>query len=355
MFFAARDKWISGVFPKFSSRPRGGKTPDIIPPPHTHQIRGRCDFEIGPHTFRDTAIFEVHYLPLQAALSAQPVYVQQPIHSSSPNWSAYGGISYSPNEQHSSAGASSTSDPVTQNASTPLLSSLASSVSITTGLISEVNAAAASNPTLANLLQLAATGKANQEQLKSLGLLIQSLAANQNPSAENSGRGSTSAFSGSLPQQKSENLKSQGTYAHSISTSFRPDSQNIPQPYLFSKEFDLVLEFHGASSDRWILPRGSVVCERIPGAICSDILISTTVPSSQRLIIDKVLEEGLESVSEEIPPNVVTFRIRRASPVVWDTVYRWAGGEEKMAKSRRILEELVRTMAPFSLLRRSLV
>ena len=332
----ARDKWLSSTFPKFSSKARGGKPAEIVPLPHTIQTRGRCDIEIGPHIFPDTIIFEVHYLPPQpTASAAKPTYLYQPPTMSSSSWQTttpYGAYTYG---QQMPLPKVPASESTPQPSSKPLLSSLTSSVSITPTLISQVNSAASSNPTLANLLQLAAAGKANPEQLKTLGLLIQSLA---NPSPDVS-VASTSAFS------------SQST-AHGTPV-FHKDAQTAPSalqrnpvyPYLPPvREFDIVLEFQESMSERRIFPRGPVVCERISSTWAADascdILISTRVPFPKVSfgIGDLGKEEG---PTEEIPPRLVTFRLKKAPIAIWDTIYRWVGSDENIKQNRQSLEELV--------------
>ena len=59
----ARNKWIASAFPKFSSKARGGKAVENMPPPHTIKAHGKYDLHIGPHVFSNTALFEAHYLP----------------------------------------------------------------------------------------------------------------------------------------------------------------------------------------------------------------------------------------------------------------------------------------------------
>ena len=51
------------MFPKFSTRARGTKVAEVVPPPHTIKAHGKYDLTIGPHVFSNTAIYEVHYLP----------------------------------------------------------------------------------------------------------------------------------------------------------------------------------------------------------------------------------------------------------------------------------------------------
>ena len=111
--------------------------------------------EIGPHVFHDTAFFEVLY------------------HSASTEYSSSQDKS-SMCFEHSFSEASSTSSLSCQ----PLFSagSPEASVEVTPALISQVNQAAAANPAIQNLLQLAAFGRASHDQLKTLGIFVQSLA-----------------------------------------------------------------------------------------------------------------------------------------------------------------------------------
>ncbi|KAK0500563.1 hypothetical protein EDD18DRAFT_1434106 [Armillaria luteobubalina] len=299
----SRDRWLS-FFPKFSSRSRGGKTSDISPPAHTIQSRGRCDLEVGPHIFPGTTFSEVHYLSSQPTSQVPQSY--QPYQSTSSgnnsSWTSYGN-SYSTNAPQASP------QPNESQSSAPLLSSLSSVTIITPALIHQVNSAASSNPTLANLLQLAAAGKASPDQLQTLGLLIQSLAHS--------------------PAVMSQNAISSPSYP--------------PAP---TKEFDLVFEFQETSSERWILPRGPALCERkIDSSVTDaayDIIITTCLaPTSDSTVAATPVEEKAE---------VVTFRLIKAPLPVWDVVSRWVGGEEKMKESRVILDQLMKNRPPRSYL-----
>ncbi|KAK0505617.1 hypothetical protein EDD18DRAFT_1097142, partial [Armillaria luteobubalina] len=299
----SRDRWLS-FFPKFSSRSRGGKTSDISPPAHTIQSRGRCDLEVGPHIFPGTTFSEVHYLSSQPTSQVPQSY--QPYQSTSSgnnsSWTSYGN-SYSTNAPQASP------QPNESQSSAPLLSSLSSVTIITPALIHQVNSAASSNPTLANLLQLAAAGKASPDQLQTLGLLIQSLAHS--------------------PAVMSQNAISSPSYP--------------PAP---TKEFDLVFEFQETSSERWILPRGPALCERkIDSSVTDaayDITITTCLaPTSDSTVAATPVEEKAE---------VVTFRLIKAPLPVWDVVSRWVGGEEKMKESRVILDQLMKNRPPRSYL-----
>jgi hypothetical protein len=347
VLYPARDKWLSSTFPKFSSKARGGKPPEIVPLPHTIQTRGRCDIEIGPHIFPDTTIFEVHYLsPQQPVPPPKPGYLYlTPPSMGSSSWQAttpYGGSQYNTYGQQNTA-QKGTSDSISQQSSKPLLSSLTSSVSITPSLINQVNSAASSNPTLANLLQLAAAGKANSDQLKTLGLLIQSLAA---PSSEVSGTSSSSHTSHPMLSETVILPKDSQTGTPSTSSTML----NSPNTFLSPvREFDIVIEFQESTSERWIFPRGPVVCERVPDKLAPnstyDILISTYVPFTKDAPPTAMASEKGDTSAESPPPQPVTFRLKKAPMAVWETVSRWAGNEDSMTKNRKILEELVRVLS----------
>ncbi|KAK0462170.1 hypothetical protein IW261DRAFT_1348439, partial [Armillaria novae-zelandiae] len=270
-------------FSKFSSRSRGGKSSDISPPAHTIQSRGRCDLEVGPHIFPGTTFSEVLYLS------------SQPISGNTSSWTSYGNT-YSTNAPQASPQVNES------QSSAPLLSSLSSVTLITPALIHQVNSAASSNPTLANLLQLAAAGKASPDQLQTLGLLIQSLARS--------------------PAVMSQNAM--------------PLPPSPPAP---TKEFDLVFEFQETSSEQWILPRGPALCKRkIDSSVTDaayDIIITTCLaPTSDSTVAATPIEDKAE---------VVTFRLIKAPLPVWDMVSCWVGGEEKMKESRVILDQLNRS------------
>ncbi|KAF9566085.1 hypothetical protein CPC08DRAFT_704168 [Agrocybe pediades] len=60
-----RERLLLHTFPKFSSgKGRGTKLTDSAAQhkPQSVQSRGKCDITIGPHTFPETNICEVHYL-----------------------------------------------------------------------------------------------------------------------------------------------------------------------------------------------------------------------------------------------------------------------------------------------------
>ncbi|TFK56692.1 hypothetical protein OE88DRAFT_1721836 [Heliocybe sulcata] len=279
----SRDQWLSSTFPKFSTRSRSSKLPEVVPPPHSITFHGRCDLEIGPHIFRDTAFFEVRYLS----------QAQLPQHGTA-----------------SAAGGSSSS----QRASTPLISALASNVSVTPALVAQVNKAAQTNPALAHLVYLAASNRATPEQLKTLGLLIQSMATG--PNAVDA---MTSAASQHSPAASSYDAT--------------PPIQNQQESHpMFSQEFELVFEFKETHLEKLIFPRVPVVCKRLPGQIRAlpelcDVSITTSVP--------------FPNSGTKGRPQLVNMYLRMATVNIWELLCRWVGDEEKMRNNQRILDQTV--------------
>ncbi|KAJ6520031.1 hypothetical protein C8R45DRAFT_953641 [Mycena sanguinolenta] len=293
----SRDQWMYFAFPRFSGRVRG--KPDIVPPPHTIQFRGRCQIEIGPHIFSETSFYEVQYLP--------------PVPPPTPAWqpSQY---SYAPHGQQNAHAASQT--PATQHTTSPLLSSLSSMSSISPALINRVNGAAANNPTLANLLQLAAAGKGSPEQLQTLGLLIQSLATGESPEA----------------------LSSAANLAQSSVQPYPPPAPVPPAPAPTPpKEFDLVFQYYDTSHERWILPRGPVICEKVADtrtpSLTYDIVLTIALQPSN------VAQPSVGN-AENPSSQVVVIRLKRPPPAIWETIWGWVGGEEKLNANRKILDDL---------------
>ncbi|KAJ7170086.1 hypothetical protein C8R46DRAFT_1091085 [Mycena filopes] len=286
----SREQWMYFVFPRFSGRVRG--KPEAVPPPHTLHFRGRCQIEIGPHVFSETSFYEAQYLPTPTAPpSTQSSWQSSPYNSSYVPYGLGGQV------------------PVPQNTS-PLLSSLSSVTAITPNLINQVNAAAASNPTLANLLQLAAAGKGTAEQLKTLGLLVQSLAS----------------------PESSEAISAANSMPSSSAQPYPPVA-----PTVSVKEFDLVFQYYETAHERWVLPRVPVICEKVadtrtPG-LTYDIVLTMALPSP------RVAEIGVDA-GKLLPQVVTTIRLRRPPPAIWETIWRWVGGEDKFKENRILIDNL---------------
>lgn len=180
--YSARNAWLGSIFPKFSSKAKGKLAADSNPPPpHTIKYVANCDIQIGPHVFHDTFFYNVQYLPEGPQYEAKLSVYQSNYPSSSsqgPVQSSYSTGKYNYSYPQSATGLGYTSSTESTVAKSD------SSVDVTPALIAQVNVAASSNPTLQNLLQVAAAGHASIDQLKTLGLLIQSLA--QAPGQRNS-------------------------------------------------------------------------------------------------------------------------------------------------------------------------
>ncbi|KAL6298698.1 hypothetical protein BKA93DRAFT_40211 [Sparassis latifolia] len=268
----SRRRWLSSIFPKFSTKPRGGKPPDVVPPPHTIKAHGRYDLTIGPHTFPNTAFYEVHYIPQPVSAPAPTLH---PTHflSQGTSMQQLPGTSVP-----AVAGQSFNMQPTPE-------------VFVTPDLISQVNAASLSNPTLANLLQMAASGRATPDQMKTLGLLIQSLGA--------------------------ANLAAP------------PLASPTPTQVSYTRrDFDIVIEFTERPSDKWVFPRGPVVCERTKTNETSTAILSNG------------------GIAASVQQDVVTFYLSKVPRTLWDVLITWSGGEQGMEDSRRRLVEISAKAAP---------
>jgi hypothetical protein len=247
---------------------------------------------MDPHVFPDTLIYEVHYLPLAMSYPTG-------------KW-----IEANTNDFYNrpTSGSMSVQDPTSS-----LLSSLPMGIPITSQLISEVSQAAATNPPLANLLQLALTGTASPDQRQTLVLLIQSLpAANISISTH----GSDSASSSN----------------HDNSTS------HTPAPIYATREWDLVFEFRDLPSEKWIFPRGYVVCTRQAEPpspyYVGKCTITTVIP------FDRTSWVPVSDSKPSTPPERMEFHLGRTPNAVWDTLERWSNTMKK--DSQAYLDSLVR-------------
>ncbi|PIL31798.1 hypothetical protein GSI_06502 [Ganoderma sinense ZZ0214-1] len=225
----SRNKWVTSMFPKFSTKTRV-KTAEITPPPHTIKAHGKYDLCIGPHIFSGTAVYEVHYLPSVDQHSGPEAQSAQP----TPSPSYFTAPTY-PQPSQSSPSSSSSSY-------------------VTPALSSRVATAAQTDPILANLLSAVISRTATAEQVKRLGVLVRQLEG--------------------IPELGP--LNGPPAPSPSAAPPFRPVS---PKP------FDIILEFHEKPSDKWILPRGDVFCERVGVAEgtwtrYADVITTTTMTPS---------------------------------------------------------------------------
>lgn len=262
---------------------------------------------IGPHIFPDTVFYEVHYLPPQGP---QPSSFSTQPQAANPFWQSSTSYPQSATACGSTQTPQNESATVSTPAETSSLNSLSPSITLTPNLIQQVNSAASSNPILANLLQVAAAGKATQDQLKTLGLLIQSFATLSSTS-----------------QTASSSFLSLGAFQRTA---------NLPPV----KEFDLVLEFHETPNDRWSIPRVPIYAERKPPPDQPndlDVSLRTCVPFNA----DKSPQSDGQTNSENPVQYPVTFILKNAPYTIWETVWRWIGGEEKNKANKVELERQV--------------
>lgn len=263
----AREKWLGSTFPRFSAKSRGGRPPATQPPPHTIRAHGRYDLSIGPHIFPNTAIYEVHYIP-QGPQQVQPAAGPPP-----------------PSQPQEAV--------------------------VTPTLISQVNAAAESNPILSRLLHTAAAGRATPEEINTLGILIRSLGISAEPAPP-----------------------------PPVAVPSAPVAP--PQPV---KEFDIVIEFQERTTDRWVFPRGITTIEPSlpePNALHKrDLLMNVALPFPPNI---STTEKGSQDEPTPVhePTRVVTFRWVGVPPSVHEMVVRWIGGEAKITENMHNLENIVK-------------
>lgn len=323
---------------------------------------GKFDFQVGPHTFPDTSVYEAHYLPSTPAPQPPRPVSNQP---STSNWQTappYRAPTYTPYFPYgASATPSAATYPSLQRASTPLVSAVASETPITPALISRVNDAASTDPILANFLQLAASGRASSDQLKTLALLIQSLASAQSSSMPLSVLSSITGPELPSPLNPPGLQTSSPTPSSSASsappnpvTHSQPNSDNpspvqtttTPTPPQTPKEFDLVLEFPERPYDRWLVPRVPVVCERTPpSGNVEAILLLFALPFPKPKQTQGETESAT-STSTDLPQEVVQFRITKVHQAFWASLLNWAGGSAKVETNRQILAKIVSLSKP---------
>ena len=178
-------------------------------------------------------------------------------------------------------------------------------VAITPELLTRVTTAGTTNPTLASLLRLAASGQATQEELRRLGALIQSLAT--------------------VPEE---------------AFPAQPQSQQVPATPI--KPPDLVIEFQERAGTQFLLPRGPSLCERIESASEGgghDIVLTIClrVPKATASIPS-------DAQTPEETEDVITFRLVNTSEEFWYFLSSWVG--DSMEKNQKIIEDQVIRVLP---------
>lgn len=165
--------------------------------------------------------------------------------------------------------------------------------------------AGTTNPTLASLLRLAASGQATQEELKRLGALIQSLA----------------------------------TVSEEVFPT-QPALQQIPATP--AKLPDLVIEFRERVGTQFLLPRGPSLCERVESASGGDgrdIMLTTCLQVPKATA---PTPPDAQAPVEETK-DVITFRFANASDEFWYFLRSWVGDsveKNKEAVERQVIQVL---------------
>ena len=235
-------------------------------------------------------MYRINYYPQPQEPSTYST-PQEPQTSWGPSTS-YGSTSYGATSYYRSA-----TQP--QEPSNPL-------VAITPELLTRVTTAGTTNPTLANLLRLAASRQATQEELKRLGALIQSLAA--------------------VPEE--------------VFPTQPPPEQAPVTPV---KLPDLVVEFKERAGTQFLLPRGHSLCERVESASGDgghDVMLTTClrVPKATAPIPSDPQAPPAET------EDVITFRFANSSEEFWYFLSSWVG--DSMENNQKAIEAQVTQVLP---------
>jgi hypothetical protein len=272
------------MFPKFSSRARGAAKAanNPVPPPHTTKLLSRCAMEIGPHTFSEVAIYEVHYVANMAPSTEDGASVWQT--------AQYTASSIAQSSQSLPNTTSQTGPNQTSHFNSPF----SGQSTVTPELVAQFNEAAAQNPILASYIQLATIGQATPEQIKILAAFIDSLGV-----------------------------------------------ATAPQPHTGAREHDIILEFKESPFYRWLLPKVPIFCESptLNGSQIDFILLSMALPFHKEIAATEPASSA--QVSQPQQQEVVTLRFIRPTKLLYDALISWTGGLEKMEEHRETLKSIV--------------
>ncbi|KAL0063385.1 hypothetical protein AAF712_009694 [Marasmius tenuissimus] len=198
---------------------------------------------------------------------------------------------------------------------------------ITPEIVNQVNQAASTNPTLANLLQVAANGQASPDQLKTLGLTIQSLASPSAPAYPFPGLAPLPIPSSSSgPTLTLAPAGIEGMVFPTAST-----SSNNAEDASSSPSFDIIIEFRENNTERWLLPRGI--------SSVSAHENSATLTVTALLPFSKSTGTAATTSSEETEDRLVEFQLANAPFTIHDSLRRWAGGEGRSKENQAALEK----------------
>ena len=153
--------------------------------------------------------------------------------------------------------------------------------------------AAATDPILHNLLTLAQRNQLTEEQRSTLATFVRSL---------------------------NERLGSESSVG--LPTSATPS----PPP----RPFDLVIEFHERSSDRWLVPRGAVYLEdtyESTGGSQYDVIVTINLPLSQSAPASHEDDPMGETKQTTVPTQAVKLQWKGLHQDSYDLLMTWAEGK----------------------------
>ncbi|QRW11870.1 hypothetical protein RhiLY_10869 [Ceratobasidium sp. AG-Ba] len=312
----SRAAWLTKAFLRFSTRSKNkADQPPQAPPPHTLSLAGICDIEIGPHLFPQTSIYFVQYQYNHSTTAAPIPKVTQ--------------------------------TPAPPPPSTPTATSTSSQpqpggpITVSHELHAKVLAAAAKDPDLHTILQLAAQGKASVPQLRVLGAAIKAIEAGTHSTQIASATGTPSSSSGSAPAASTAPTSRHPASAPASSTTSQasgstvtaskpattaptqttpaslpnaapraPTAPTIPTTAI-------LLEFAERPIDRWLLPSEYVLLEKTSNG---DVLLSTFYPFDAYVPSGGIGPNGVAARSK--PAHPLTMRFLAAPVGVWSALSR---------------------------------
>jgi len=270
--------------------------------------RGKCDLVIGPHQFRQTTFYEVHYM--------QPVSTV-PTHRLPPTSTAA-------NSYPSKGGQQSTSIPMPF--ATPETSSCSSSnkdvtqlrlalgggleYTISSDLVARIHHEASVNPIFAAKFRLAVEPSATPEQIRNFAFALPHL-----PGVKISGAPSSLTLS---------------------------TEQQVYLPPI--REWDLVMEYQETPNERWLIPRGSLAsCSRLlskDGSGLSEVSFTLRLPIPQA---SSKTDDSSPSEPDKNFPRPIKFGLRKAPDAIYNLILNWIGGEDQNKDNAAALAKIVCT------------
>ncbi|KAG9086699.1 hypothetical protein FS749_003445 [Ceratobasidium sp. UAMH 11750] len=278
----SRSIWLTKAFLRFSTRSKNrADQVHPAPPPHSLSLAGSCDLEIGPHLFPQTNIYFVQYQYTHTHTPA-PVPTPKPVQAPAPT----------------------PAPAATQPAAAP--------ITVSHELHAKVLAAAAKDPELQTILQLAAQGRANVAQLRVLGTTIKAIEAGTYPNVSTTGTQPPAA-----PAPTASTSRPPAPAPAAVAPAIpRPAPAPIPTTPAIPTTA-ILIEFAERPVDRWLLPSEYVLLDKTSNG---DVLLSTFYPFDAYVPSGSVGPNGVAVRSK--PANPLTMRFVAAPTGVWTALSR---------------------------------